>query len=112
MALAGHVSRAMMERYSHVRMEDKRMTGGGGIAPGVTVHEPELNHFQLALLGSDVFFSYENSVGGFTRHYLGTRSTISKDFEADDAVMADFRKFLAGRNVRYPSRNCLKTWIG
>ena len=24
MALAGHVSRAMMERYSHIRMEAKR----------------------------------------------------------------------------------------
>jgi hypothetical protein len=26
MALAGHVSRAMMERYSHIRMEAKRKT--------------------------------------------------------------------------------------
>jgi hypothetical protein len=25
MALAGHVSRAMMERYSHIRMEAKRL---------------------------------------------------------------------------------------
>jgi len=28
MALAGHVSRAMMERYSHIRMEAKRKAMG------------------------------------------------------------------------------------
>jgi len=29
MALAGHVSRAMMERYSHIRMEAKRRAVDG-----------------------------------------------------------------------------------
>jgi hypothetical protein len=48
-----------------------------------------------------VFYPFETSVGGFTRHYLGTRPTITKDFEADDAVMTDFRKFLTTKNVRY-----------
>jgi carboxyl-terminal processing protease len=65
------------------------------------VHEPQLNRFQLTLLRADVFYPFDNSVGGFTRHYLGTRPATTKDFEADDAVMADFRKFLASRNVRY-----------
>ena len=39
MALAGHVSRAMMERYSHIRMEAKRKAvdtlGGADFEPGV-----------------------------------------------------------------------------
>jgi hypothetical protein len=39
MALAGHVSRAMMERYSHIRMEAKRRAvddlSGTDFAPGV-----------------------------------------------------------------------------
>jgi hypothetical protein len=39
MALAGHVSRAMMERYSHIRMEVKRRTvddlSGTHLEPGV-----------------------------------------------------------------------------
>ena len=38
MAFAGHVSRAMMERYSHIRMEAKRKavdtTGGTDLEPG------------------------------------------------------------------------------
>ena len=40
MALAGHVSRAMMERYSHIRMEAKRKRvdtlSGTDFEPGVT----------------------------------------------------------------------------
>ena len=39
MALAGHVSGAMMERYSHIRMEAKRRAvddlSGTGFEPGV-----------------------------------------------------------------------------
>ena len=39
MALAGHVSRAMMERYSHIRMEAKRKAvdtlSGADFEPGV-----------------------------------------------------------------------------
>jgi hypothetical protein len=39
MALAGHVSRAMMERYSHIRMEAERRAvedlSGTGFEPGV-----------------------------------------------------------------------------
>jgi hypothetical protein len=39
MALAGHVSRAMMERYSHIRMEAKRRAvdtlSGANFEPGV-----------------------------------------------------------------------------
>ena len=39
MALAGHVSRAMMERYSHIRMEAKRKAvdalSGKDFEPGV-----------------------------------------------------------------------------
>ena len=39
MALAGHVSRAKMERYSHIRMEAKRKAvdtlSGANFEPGV-----------------------------------------------------------------------------
>src|SRR5215470_3219181 len=98
-----HYERKVPERPTEVRLTDsgRQVTGGGGIAPDITVHEPQLSHFQLALLRSDVFYPFENSVGGFTRHYLAKRPTITKDFVVDDAVMTDFRRFLASRNVRY-----------
>jgi carboxyl-terminal processing protease len=98
-----HYERKVPEHPTDVRLTDsgREVTGGGGITPDIMVHEPEYNRFQKTLLRADVFFPFETSVGGFTRHYLGTRPVITKDFEADDAVMADFRKFLASHNMRY-----------
>jgi hypothetical protein len=34
MSIAGHVSRAILSRYSHVRMEGKRRALDGGLLPG------------------------------------------------------------------------------
>jgi carboxyl-terminal processing protease len=100
---AYHYERNVPEHPTEVRLTDsgRQVTGGGGIAPDITVHEPELNHFQKVLLRADVFYPFETSVGGFTRHYLGTRPAITKDFAADDAVMAEFRRFLSSQNLHY-----------
>ena len=46
------------------------------------------------------FFPFEAGVGGFTRHFLGSKPAITKQFEADDAVMADFRAYLSKHNIR------------
>jgi carboxyl-terminal processing protease len=102
-SLFEYYERKVPEHPTEVRLTDsgRQVTGGGGITPDITVHEPELNHFEKELFHADVFFPLDTTVGGFTRHYLGTRPTITKDFVADDAVMADFRKYLSGQNVRY-----------
>jgi carboxyl-terminal processing protease len=98
-----HYERKVPEHPTEIKLTDsgREVTGGGGITPDITVHEPEYNRFQTTLLRADVLYPFETSVGGFTRHYLGTRPAITKDFEADDAVIADFRKFLASHKVRY-----------
>jgi carboxyl-terminal processing protease len=102
-SLFEYYERKAPEHPTEVRLTDsgRQVTGGGGITPDVTVHEPELNRFEKELFRAEVFFPLESSVGGFTRHYLGTRPAIAKDFVVDDAVMADFRKYLASQNVRY-----------
>jgi len=91
------------EHPTEVMLTDsgRQVTVGGGITPDITVKEPEFNRFQKAMYRDDVLFPYETSVGGFTRHYLGTRPTITKDFEVNDAVLGEFRKFLASKNIRY-----------
>jgi len=48
-----------------------------------------------------VLFGAETGVGGFTRQFLGTKPTITKDFQVDDAIMKSFRDYLAAKNVRY-----------
>src|SRR5437763_6344502 len=101
-SLYEYYERKVPEHPTEIRLTDsgRQVTGGGGIAPDITVHEPEFNPFQKALLRADVFFAFA-SVRGFTRHYLGTRPTITREFFADQAVLADFRKFLASKNVHY-----------
>lgn len=91
------------EHPTEVMLTDsgRQVTGGGGITPDITVKEPELNRFQKVMYRDDVLFPYETSVGGFTRHYLGTRPTITKEFEVNDTVLSEFRKFLASKNIRY-----------
>jgi membrane peptidoglycan carboxypeptidase len=53
------------------------------------------------MLRADVFFPFDGSVGEFTLHYLATRPVITKDFEAGEALIGDFRKFLTSHNIRY-----------
>jgi len=52
-------------------------------------------------------------VGGFTRYFLGSKPTITKEFEADDNVMRTFREYLSKHNVRYTEPDMAEShdWI-
>ncbi len=67
----------------------------------MVVAAPKLNKFQTDMFRNDVLFGAETGIGGFTRHYLGAKPTITKDFEVDDTIMKSFRDYLAAHNVRY-----------
>jgi carboxyl-terminal processing protease len=98
---AYHYERKVPEHPTEIRQTDsgRKVTGGGGIHPDIIVPDADLNHFQKALLRANVFFPYENSVGAFTLHYLGTRPVITKDFEVDEAVVTGFEQFLTAENI-------------
>ncbi|HYL65060.1 MAG TPA: S41 family peptidase [Candidatus Methylomirabilis sp.] len=98
-----HYERKVPDHPTEVKLTDsgRQVTGGGGIAPDIEVAEPKPNHFQIAMYREDVFYPLENSVGGFTRFFLGKKPVITKDFEADDSVMRVFRDYLAKQNIRY-----------
>jgi carboxyl-terminal processing protease len=98
-----HYERKVPDHPTEVKLTDsgRQVTGGGGITPDITVAAPKLTKFEETLIRSDVFFPYEAGVGGFTRFYLGTRPTITKDFEVNDVVMKDLREYLAKKNVHY-----------
>src|SRR5271168_1493353 len=98
-----HYERKVPEHPTEVKLTDsgRQVTGGGGITPDVVVAAPKLNKFQTELFRDDVLFGAETGVGGFTRHYLGTKPTITKDFQVDDALMKSFRDYLAEKNIRY-----------
>ena len=80
--------------HTEVKYTDggRKVYGGGGITPDVKVTPTSLNSVERTLLDNGVFFSFAQS-------YLGTHSTVPKDFQASPDVIADFEKFLAKQNI-------------
>jgi len=99
---------------TEVKLTDsgRQVTGGGGIAPDISVPAPKLTKFEQLLYRSDVFYPAETGVGGFTRYYLGMKPAITKDFEVDDNVMRTFREYLSKHTVRYTEPEMAERAIG
>ncbi len=98
-----HYNRKPSQQPTEVKLTDsgRQVYGGGGIAPDAVVPTPKYNHFQELLLRRVVLYPFDVGVGDFTRHFLGEKPTISKDFVADQNVLADFRQFLDKQNIHY-----------
>jgi carboxyl-terminal processing protease len=79
-----------------VKLTDSGRTvyGGGGITPDEKIESPEANQFQKELLFHNVFFR-------FAPVYVSEHATIDKNFQVDDAVIADFKKFLTNQGVEW-----------
>jgi carboxyl-terminal processing protease len=75
--------------------------GGGGITPDVTAPPPQPTEFQTMLMTRGVFYPTPEGVGDFARYYLGTKPDITKDYTPDDAVIAQFEKYLTQQHVDY-----------
>ena len=90
-----------------VRMTDSGRTvyGGGGITPDVKIPSQKSNRFQETMLQHYVFFN-------FAKHYLIGRH-VQKNFELDDQVMNDFRKFLDDQKVPYTEAELVENndWV-
>ena len=90
-----------------VKLTDSGRTvyGGGGITPDEKVETPKTNRFQDELLYKEAFFR-------FAPVYVATH-TVDKNFQVDDAVMAEFKKFLTSRNIDWTEAdiNGVSDWI-
>jgi carboxyl-terminal processing protease len=98
-----HYERKVPEHPTEVKLTDsgRQVTGGGGITPDIVVPSPKMNHFQETLFRAEALYPYEGGVGGFTRYFMGSKPTVTKEFEVNDDVMKSFREYLAKHNVRY-----------
>ncbi len=78
-----------------VKMTDSGRTvyGGGGINPDVVIPPVKTNDFQDELLQKYAFFN-------FSKHYVIDHQ-VTKQFEVDDAVMQEFRKFLDDQKIPF-----------
>jgi len=76
-----------------VKLTDSGRTvyGGGGITPDEKIEPQKTNRFQDELVYKDVFFH-------FATVYVATHS-VDKNFQVDDAVLSDFKKFLTSQGV-------------
>jgi len=90
-----------------VKLTDSGRTvyGGGGITPDVKLDPVKSNHFQDTLLQHYAFFN-------FAKHYMLSHHP-SKNFEVDDAVLQDFRKFMDIEKVPYSEADLLENndWV-
>jgi len=90
-------------RAPEVKLTDsgRQVFGQGGITPDNVVAAPKLDDFQQSLLRRGVFYPFPQGVGDFVRFYLGEKPEITKDFIADDAVIAQFRKYLDQQHIKF-----------
>lgn len=79
----------------------RKVYGGGGITPDVDDAAQKYNPFQTLLLARNVFYPVDIGVGDFTRYFMGTHPTITRDFTADDAVMSQFLAYLGRDDIKY-----------
>jgi carboxyl-terminal processing protease len=90
-----------------VKLTDSGRTvyGGGGITPDEKIDTPKSNHFQDTLLEKDVFFH-------FAPVYVANH-TVDPNFQVDDAVMSDFKKYLTSQNIDWSENdlNGAKDWL-
>ena len=112
-----HYERKVPEHPTEIRQTDsgRQVTGGGGIAPDVVVEEPQLSSFQSMMYRNGVFYPSESrvflpndsnfavyperGVGGFTRFYMGTKPTVSKDFQVTDEVVEKLQNYLDAHHI-------------
>jgi carboxyl-terminal processing protease len=82
-----------------VKMTDSGRTvyGGGGITPDEKIESPKTDRFQDDL-------SYRYAFFHFAPDYLANR-TVDKDFQVDDATMAEFKKFLTSQNIAWTEKD-------
>jgi carboxyl-terminal processing protease len=78
----------------------RQVYGQGGITPDVAVAAPKPDDFETLLERRGVFYPLPQGVGDFVRYYLGEKPDITKDFVVDDAVIAQFRKYLGEQHIQ------------
>jgi carboxyl-terminal processing protease len=74
--------------HNEVKLTDggREVYGGGGITPDVEVSDPKMNPVEEKLSGRGVFFD-------FGKAYLGVHQTVPRDFQVDDAVLDEFKRY-------------------
>src|ERR1700691_2715880 len=79
----------------------RQVFGQGGITPDDTIAEPKPDDFEQTMYRRGVFYLLPQGVGDFTRHYLGEKPDITKDFVVNEEVINQLRKYLSDQHIHY-----------
>jgi carboxyl-terminal processing protease len=79
----------------------RQVFGQGGITPDDTIAEPKPDDFEQTLYRRGVFYLLPQGVGDFTRHYLGEKPDVTKDFVVNEEVINQLRKYLSDQHIHY-----------
>lgn len=100
-SLFNYYSDPCSDRYqptnSETRQTDKgrRVFGGGGITPDVTLEDQKLNEFQVALLRTHTAFAT------YAQEYTLKHPELAPGWEATDEIVEDFRQFLLREKISF-----------
>jgi len=72
----------------------RKVYGGGGIRPDYIVESPKVPTVLIGLLRENLIFDFAVS-------YVNSHPTLSRDFDVNAAMLADFREFLERREHEY-----------
>jgi carboxyl-terminal processing protease len=86
--------------HAEVRLTDggREVYGGGGITPDIVFADPKMTPAQEMLVQHSAFFN-------FGKYYLGVHKTIPKEFEVNDAVLVEFKEFLAKEKLTFSDQD-------
>lgn len=76
----------------------REVHGGGGIRPDIRMDSPRLSRYEDRLLRKSMMFQ-------FALTYAHQHPNLPRDFEVDDAMLAEFKKFLQEKNFTYVSES-------
>lgn len=72
----------------------RKVTGGGGVVPDVTIAEETWKPIEYNLIRKNLFFE-------FAVDYTAKHPGIKKDFEVTDQMIQDFGSYIKGRDFTY-----------
>src|SRR5690606_4210581 len=84
-------------RHAYRTANGRTVYDGHGIEPDVPASLGEVSELEDALSRTAAFFLYAN-------HYAAEHAALPPGFAVDDAVLADFRRFLDAEAFTYATR--------
>jgi carboxyl-terminal processing protease len=102
-SLFNYLYNPTVPKNGEVKLTDtgRQVRSGGGIDPDIVVDAVKYNKFQQELRARLIVYPSPEGVGKFTRHFLAARPSVKETFVADNAVMAQFQKYLDDQKVPY-----------